>query len=61
MPEFTPVRQHEVDDAELAAERRGRLAAEIGEMLQALAASAGHDDGQRIACDSTDVTAGPCL
>ena len=49
------VRQHEVDDAELAAERRRRLAAMVGEMLEALAAPAGHDDGERMARDAADV------
>ena len=43
------VRQHEIDDAELAAERRRRLAAVIGEVLEALAAAAGHDHRERAA------------
>ena len=51
------VREHEIDDAELAAEGRRGLAAEIGEMLQSLATPAGHDDGQRVAGDAADVAA----
>ena len=49
------VREDEVDDAELAAERRRRLAAMVGEMFQALAAAARHDDGERMARDPADI------
>jgi choline kinase len=55
-PRVDAVRQHEVDDAELAAERRGRLAAVIGQVLEALAAAAGHDDRERVPRDAADVT-----
>jgi hypothetical protein len=51
------VRQREVDDAELAAERRGRLAAILGQVPESLAAPAGHDHGQRAAGQATEVTA----
>ena len=51
------VRQHEVDDAELAAERRRRLAAMVGQVFQALAAAARHDDRERVARDAADVAA----
>ena len=49
------VRQDEIDDAELAAERRRGLAAMVGEMLQALAAPARHDDGERMAREPADI------
>ena len=52
------VRQHEIDDAELAAERRRGLAAMRGEVLETLAASAGHDDRQRAARQAADVASG---
>src|SRR6185437_14278841 len=40
------VGQHEIDDAELAAKGRGRFTSVGREVLQALAASSGHDDGE---------------
>ena len=52
------VRQHEVDDTELAAERGGGLAAVRGEIVQPLAAPAGHDDGERAARQAADVASG---
>ena len=55
MPEFTQFDSTKVDDAELAAERRRRLAAMVSERLQPLAAPARHDDGQRAAGQSADV------
>jgi hypothetical protein len=51
------VRQREVDDAELAAERGRRLATVLGEVPQPLAAAAGHDHGKRPAGQSAEVTA----
>ena len=50
------VRQHEIDDAELAAERRGGLAAILGELLEPLAAPARHDDGERAAGQAAQVS-----
>jgi len=52
------VRQHEVDDAELAAEGRRRLAAMRGEIPQPLAAPARHDDGERAARQAAHVASG---
>ncbi len=52
------VRQREVDDAELAAERRRRLAAILGQVPEALAAAAGHDHGQRAPGQAAEVTTG---
>ena len=52
------VGQHEVDDAELAAERGGRLAAMQRQILEPLAATAGHDHGQRAAGQAADVASG---
>ena len=52
------VRQHEVDDAELAAEGRRRLAAMRGEIAQPLAAAAGHDDRERAARQAAHVASG---
>ena len=52
------IRQHEVDDAELAAERRRGLAAMQGQRLEALAAASGHDDRQCAARQSADVASG---
>jgi len=51
------VRQREVDDAELAAERRGGLAAVLGEVSEPLPAAAGHDHGQGPAGQPAEVTA----
>src|SRR6185436_865053 len=51
------VRKHEIDDAELTAERRRRLATVIGQVLEALAAPARHDDRERVARDPADVAA----
>src|SRR5690349_1024064 len=42
------VREHEVDDAEFAAEVRRGLAAMVGQLLEPLASAAGHDDRQRM-------------
>ncbi len=47
------VRQREIDDAELAAERHGRLGAPVGELHQAAAAAAGQHDTESIAGDLT--------
>ena len=52
------VREHEVDDAELAAEGRRGLAAVCGEVFQTLAASAGHDDCERAAGQAAHVASG---
>src|SRR4029077_19806956 len=52
------VRQHEVDDAELAAERRGRFAAVRRQVAEPLTAPAGHDDGECAARQSAHVAAG---
>ena len=49
------VREHEVDDAELAAERRRRFATVIGQVLEALAAAARHDDGERVPGNTADI------
>ena len=52
------VRQHEIDDAELAAEGRRGLAAVRGEIAQPLAAPAGHDDRERAARQAAHVASG---
>jgi hypothetical protein len=52
------IRQHEIDDAELAAERRRGLASMQSQRLQALAAAPGHHDRQCSARQSADVTSG---
>jgi len=49
------IREHEVDDLELAAEGRSRLATVFGQLLQALATAAGHDDCQRAAGEAAQV------
>ena len=54
------VRQHEIDDAELAAERRRGFGAMFGEALEAFAAAARHDDGERAAGEAADVATGSC-
>src|SRR6185437_13642497 len=57
-PGIDAVRQDEVDDAELAAERRRRLAAMLGKVFQALAATAGHDYRECAARQATHVASG---
>src|SRR5256885_759262 len=57
-PRVHAVRQHEVDDAELAAEGRRRLAAMRGEIPQPLPAPARHDDGERAARQAAHVASG---
>ena len=52
------VRQHEIHDAELAAERRRRLAAILGEIAEPLAPAASHDHCQGAAGQPAQVTAG---
>ena len=52
------IRQHEIDDAELAAERRRRFAAMLRESLEALAAPSRHDHRQGAARQSADVASG---
>ena len=52
------VGEHEVDDAELAAEGRGRLAALCGQIVQPLTAAAGHDHRQGAAGEAAHVAAG---
>ena len=52
------IRQHEIDDAEFAAEGRRRLAAVLGERLEPLAAAARHDDRQGAAGQSADIASG---
>jgi hypothetical protein len=47
------IRQREIDDAELAAERHGRLRAPVSELHQAAAPAAGQHDAERIAGDFT--------
>src|SRR5690606_12139946 len=54
------VGKHEIDDAELATERRGRLAAMLGQPAQALAAASGHDHGKCAAGETADVATGGC-
>jgi hypothetical protein len=52
------VREHEIDDAELAAKGRRGLAAMLGQRPQALAAAARHDHRERAAGQATDVATG---
>ena len=52
------VGQHEIDDAELAAEGCRRFAAMFGEAAQALTAAAGHDHCQRAAGEAAHIPAG---
>jgi hypothetical protein len=52
------VREHEIDDAELAPERRRGLAAMLGQILQPLAAPTGHDHGESAACQAAYVASG---
>ena len=52
------VREHEIDDAELAAERRRRLAAILGEIAEPLASAARHDHRQRSSREPAQVTPG---
>ena len=52
------IRQHEIDDAELAAERSRRLAAMLRERLEPFAAPSRHDHRQRTARQSADVASG---
>src|SRR6202034_89432 len=59
-PGIHAVRQYEVDDAELAAERRRRLASVQRQVLEPLAAAAGHDDRQRTAGQTADVASRGC-
>ena len=50
------VRQREVDDAVLAAERGGRLGAMVRQLHEPLTTAARHDDGNRAASQLTDET-----
>ena len=50
------VRQREVDDAVLAAERRGRLGTMVRQLHEPLTAAARHDDGDGAASELTDET-----
>src|SRR5262249_44843980 len=50
--------KHEIDDAELAPERRRRLAAMRCQVTQPLAAATRHDDGKRAAGQPAHVTSG---
>ena len=50
--------QHEIDDAEFAAERRRGFAAMQGERVQPLAATARHDNRQGAARQAADVASG---
>ena len=52
------IRQHKIDDAELAAERSRGFAAMLGEGLEAFAAAARHDHRQSPAGQSADVASG---
>jgi len=52
------VRQHEIDDLELAAEWRRRLAAVLGERLEPFAASSRHHHRERAAGQSADIASG---
>ena len=54
-PGVDAVRQCEVDDPELAAERRRGLASVLGEVPQTLAAAAGHDNREGPAGEATEV------
>jgi hypothetical protein len=54
------VGEHEIDDAELAAKRRGGLAAILGQTTQALAAATCHDHGQGAAGEAADISARGC-
>ena len=60
MPEFTQFDKHEIDDAEFAAERRRGFRAMLGEPLEPLAATTGHDHRERAAGKAADVTTGSC-
>src|SRR5688572_20811402 len=55
-PGVDAVRQREIDDAVLAAERRGGLGALVRELHEALTAAARHDDGDGAASELTDET-----
>src|SRR6202035_1967541 len=57
-PGVHAVRQHEFDEAELAAEGRRRFAAMRGQITQPLAAPASHDDGERAARQAAHITSG---
>ena len=48
-PRIEAVRQGEIDDAELAAEKHRGLGAPVGQLLQPAAAAAGEDQRQRLA------------
>ena len=50
------VGQREIDDAELAAERNGRLGAPVGELLQPAAASARENQAVGVLGDDADET-----
>jgi hypothetical protein len=52
------VGEHEIDNAELAAEGGRRLAAVLGQVTQPLAAPARHDDGKRAAREAAHIAAG---
>ena len=52
------IRQHEIDDAELSAERRGRFAAMLRESLEAFAAASRHDHCQGSAGQTADIASG---
>ncbi len=58
MPEFTQFDRTKSRMRNLPPNRRGGLAAVLGERLQALAAPTGHDDGECPAGEATDVPAG---
>jgi hypothetical protein len=52
------IRQYEIYDPKLAAERRRRFTAVLGERLESLAPPSGHHDRQRPARQAADVSSG---
>ena len=52
------VRQHEIDNPELAAKGRGRLAAMGRQLFESFAPPTRHDDRQGAAGETTDIAAG---
>src|SRR5262249_10434466 len=50
------IRKREIDDAELAAKRHGRLRAPVGDLLEPAAAAASQYQTVRVACDDADET-----
>src|SRR5262249_50283599 len=57
-PGVHAIRENEIDDAKLAAERRRRLATMLGQRLEAFAAPTRHDHRQSAAGESADIASG---